>query len=401
MKILSISPYLPSEKTGHAGAQYIFRNLIALSKDHTVRSIFFANNSELAYLEDFKKNNIDYDYIIMNRNQFSLQKLFFGLSVFLRSQKNNSPFMIEKYNQKKMKKLISATVSSFKPDIVHIEYNYMHHYVQSNSKVPFILTEHDITTKVKERLHNEVNSSSTLKNYKIWKSTEPNIIKKFDAFITLTEEDKDYIKDWNLPKCYVIPPQYHIPKINTIKSEQLTLCFVGSFNRQPNVMALEKLIEIFPLIREYHSNVVLKIAGKFLSNYLLNKINNIDGIKYLGFVEKIDEMIAECTLFVAPIQVGAGLKMKIPHSLSVGTPVITTAIGAEGIPIGEDEGLWVEDSDDNFINKCVDLLKRPEKLNNISEKCIKAIDNLFDSNRIKEKLEKVYSIVMSDNNSGS
>ncbi|MBC8146431.1 MAG: glycosyltransferase family 4 protein [Bacteroidetes bacterium] len=345
-------------------------------------------------LKDLVDNGIEYDFIIMERDHFSFQKLSNGFRAYVRAKIGKFPFMIEKYNQSKMKKLITTNFSSFNPDIVHIEYNYMHHYVQLNSSTPFILTEHDVTTKVKERLHSVINSNSSLLEFKKWKSIEPAVIKKFDAFITLTKEDKDYTTNWNVPECYVIPPQFSIPKLNVIKNEQISLCFVGSFNRKPNIFALKELLSLFPQIQDHYPQVELKIAGKYLSDELKNEINSINGIQYLGFVDNIDELIAKCTLFVAPIKIGAGLKMKIPHSLSVGTPVITTSVGAEGIPFGENDGLWVEDLKEDFVKKCNDLLQSPRELKRVSNNCIKAVNQYFSPFIITKKLEDVYSSVI-------
>ncbi len=396
MRILSISPYMPSEKTGHAGAQYIFRNLLSLSKDHSINSLFFANYNDSGFLKDLDAHNINYDYIMMERDHFSLKIFSNGLRAYIRSKKSHYPYIIEKYNQTKMQKLVKSTISSFDPDIVHIEYNYMHHYVQSKSNVPFVLTEHDISTKVKERIHKEIKSKASLLDYNNWNNIESRIINKFDAFITLTEEDKNYSKGWSVPKCFVIPPQFNIPKMNDLTSEQISLCFVGSYNRLPNIMALEEILSIFPQIKKKYPDLVLKIAGKLLSVELEEKIKSLNGAQYLGFVENIDGLIAGSTLFIAPIKVGAGLKMKIPHSLSVGTPVITTTVGAEGIPFGQKEGLWVEDSNELFIKKCIELLKSPQELNEIGKNSIDAVREYFSPDTINKKLEDVYSSVIED-----
>jgi len=390
MKILSISPYFPSEKTGHAGSQYIYRNLTMLSRSHSVKSIFFIDDNELALLNDLTENDIEFEYIIMNRNRFTFQKTIKNLYTLLRAKNNDTPFIAEKYHQSAMHLLTKKTIENFKPDIVHIEYNLMHHYAANSLQVPNILTEHDITTKVKERLFNEIKSNSCKKEYHTWQNYEPNILNKFDAFVTLTNEDKDYTSNWNVPPSYVIPPQFIIPNINGLKKNNLSICFMGSFNRKPNVMALEKLLVMFPEIKHAHPHVKLQIVGKYLPNYIKNRIDQLANVEYMGFILNINEFLFRNVLFVAPIDIGAGLKMKIPHSLSVGTPVLTTSVGAEGILISEKNGLWVAKNDKLFIKQCIDLLKNPDHLIDIKEKCIDAVREIFSPENVLKKLEKMY-----------
>ena len=55
-------------------------------------------------------------------------------------------------------------------------------------------------------------------------------------------------------------------------------------------------------------------------------------------MKNIDSFINQSSLFIAPIQIGSGLKMKITHALSCGTAVLTTPVGAEGISITDEEG---------------------------------------------------------------
>ena len=131
-----------------------------------------------------------------------------------------------------------------------------------------------------------------------------------------------------------------------------SICFLGSFNREPNIKAVEVLIDqIYPNL---NSDIILNIAGKGLPKSLQSKIDQLDRIQYLEFVEDIDTFLSSQLLMVAPIEIGAGLKMKIPHALSCGTAVLTTVVGAEGIPVSEMEGM--------FVSNIKDM---PEKINEL------------------------------------
>ena len=139
--------------------------------------------------------------------------------------------------------------------------------------------------------------------------------------------------------------------------------------------------------------VELNIAGKGMPKKIKKKIDDLNGINYHGFVADIDEFISKQMLMVAPIELGAGLKMKIPHSLANGTPVITTPVGAEGINIDHKNGLWICKSNSEMIEKINSLLPKNNKLIDRGNKGKSAVNELFSSKVICQKFEKLYSIV--------
>ena len=346
MKILFITPYLPSETSGHAGAQLISRNISMLAKNHEITLASFIDSDESSMTTDLISKGIDVHTILYPRNQKSMiGKISSGIRnsvAMFNYLKGKEPFFFAKYKRKNMENLISKLVNENRFDLVQVEYNVMHHYKKQIKNIPSVIVFHDISTKVHER--GIINGDSThKKSFEIAKRLEPEIGDKFDTVITLTEEDKLYLANLGCEtKIHVIPPQINVPNIDKIAKTPNSICFVGSYNREPNIQAVEILInEVFPKIS---CSVSLNIVGKGLGRKIIQTIHNLEGVNYLGFVDDIDSFIASQMLMVAPINMGAGLKMKITHSLACGTPVLTTPIGAEGINIGSENGLWIEES---------------------------------------------------------
>jgi len=87
---------------------------------------------------------------------------------------------------------------------------------------------------------------------------------------------------------------------------------------------------------------------------------------------------------------GAGLKMKITHSLACGTPVLTTPIGAEGINIGSENGLWIEESLEALSEKCLELMKNGQELEKAGLRGKEAVNRLFSPPRVTTKLNALY-----------
>ena len=186
-----------------------------------------------------------------------------------------------------------------------------------------------------------------------------------------------------------------ISTIDKISKIPNSICFVGSFNREPNLQALEILLdEIMPRVKNNNPEIILKIAGKYLPERLIKKADRTEGVTYHGFVKNIDAFVASSALFVAPIFIGAGLKMKLTHSLACGTPVLTTPIGAEGINIGSENGLWIETLPLDLSEKCYELMKNETELEKAGFRGKEEVNRLFSPQSVKEKLNGLYGTVI-------
>ena len=111
----------------------------------------------------------------------------------------------------------------------------------------------------------------------------------------------------------------------------------------------------------------------------------------MGFIDDIDSFLATQMLMIAPIQIGAGIKMKIPHALVCSTPVVTTEVGAEGIDISENNGMWVTTDTPDMIKLINKLLPQNDLLIEKGQLGRDAVIELFSEEKIISKFESLYS----------
>ena len=159
------------------------------------------------------------------------------------------------------------------------------------------------------------------------------------------------------------------------------LLFVGGFAHPPNsdgVLWFAK--DIFPKIREKLPNINFYIAGSKAGDEIkaLGKDPEETGINVLGFVsdEELSELYDRTKITVVPLRYGAGVKGKVVEALYNGSCIVTTSVGAEGIPEAGSVML-ISDSDPS------DIGERPEKVaESFAELCVR----LYDSDRECEAL---------------
>jgi GT2 family glycosyltransferase/glycosyltransferase involved in cell wall biosynthesis len=108
--------------------------------------------------------------------------------------------------------------------------------------------------------------------------------------------------------------------------------FLGGFLHPPNVDAARWIVnEIWPLIRGHLPEASLSIYGSSMPREIRVLNDPKNGVFARGFVVNHRTAIASARVMLTPLRFGAGVKGKIGESLAVGTPVVTTTIGAEGM----------------------------------------------------------------------
>lgn len=140
------------------------------------------------------------------------------------------------------------------------------------------------------------------------------------------------------------------------------LLFVGGFAHPPNADAVLWFArEIFPAIRKELPDVKFYVVGSKVTDEIQALEQPDNGIVIKGFVsdEELERLYASCRVVVVPLRYGAGVKGKVLEALYNGAPVITTSIGAEGIPF-VDQALKIEDTAEGFACQTTGLYQNPE-----------------------------------------
>lgn len=146
--------------------------------------------------------------------------------------------------------------------------------------------------------------------------------------------------------------------------------FLGALGRVENREAVKWIREhLAPRLLGGTLPVQFLVIGDDPSKKL--RLNAPPNMRFTGYIEDLGAVFSQCHLAVLPLFEGAGVKVKVLESLAAGLPVITTAIGAEGIPASEDDGLIVTPPDPcTFAEAILRLLKDPDCLLRMSRRAI-------------------------------
>jgi glycosyltransferase involved in cell wall biosynthesis len=251
-------------------------------------------------------------------------------------------------------------------DLVQVDFflfsDLVHYFPEDIKKV---LVHHELkTARLKTYLQARSIKTGPYEKYFIsyMSDLEIHVLRKFDAIITFSQIDKDKLSERiDGSKVFVSPFPILDKSILTIKDEDLVirkLVYVGGDGHFPNRDAVEWFIEeILPALTE-KSGLTLHVIGNWNSETIKRYTEN-QSVKFVGFVEDLGEYCRN-SIMVAPVRIGSGIRAKILNAMAQGTPVVSTTLGCEGIPVKHMESIMISDSVAEFIKSIAYLAEHPE-----------------------------------------
>jgi len=167
---------------------------------------------------------------------------------------------------------------------------------------------------------------------KIWLKFNEKIIFNRDArILCFSLKDKALIKEIYNRDSFVVPfflSNQIIDVVIEYSPEDSYFVFYGAWNRKENCDGLRWFFKHLPGLIQYNNFIII---GGGMPTDLSEQIASFSTVKYLGFVSNPYPIIARSKALLAPLQKGAGVKVKVIEALACGTPVIGTGVALEGI----------------------------------------------------------------------
>lgn len=231
--------------------------------------------------------------------------------------------------------------------------------------IPQLLFQHNVESTITERhLSNSKDPVSKVfwgLQHKRMMRHEGEMCRNFDLTIAVSEKDKERIEEmFHADEVYGIPTgvdtDYFYYKEDAREKQQLV--FTGSMDWLPNEDAMIYFIEkIFPLIKKDAPNTNLVIVGRRPTPALQKLTDGRKDIEITGWVEDTRPYMEESAVFIVPIRIGGGTRMKIYEALSMGKAMVSTSIGAEGLPLKHNEQIMFADDETTFAEHVLTLLR--------------------------------------------
>lgn len=138
-----------------------------------------------------------------------------------------------------------------------------------------------------------------------------------------------------------------------------TLVYNGALTYSANYEAMEYFLgRVFPRIRAHVPGARLRITGK-TEGVALERLGLNTNVTFTGYLKDARPVVAGSWACVAPLLNGGGSRVKILEAMALGTPVVSTPKGAEGLEVTDGRHLLLADSPDRFAGQTARLLRDP------------------------------------------
>jgi polysaccharide biosynthesis protein PslH len=141
--------------------------------------------------------------------------------------------------------------------------------------------------------------------------------------------------------------------------EPNTLIYPGALSYDANHDAMVYFLSaIFPLIRHECPNVRLRVTGRATPAQIA-ALPNTEGVEFTGYIDDVRPAVAGSWAEVVPLRKGGGTRLKVLEALALGTPVISTSKGVEGLALQPGRDVLVADTPADFAAQTLRLLRSP------------------------------------------
>lgn len=301
--------------------------------------------------------------------------------------------------RKKMQQQLDELVAREKFDLIHCCTQLLG-YFRFPRNVPVVSDTHEVTYDLLYRAYKmTTNKFWKLFKYFVYKfgrQDEIRICQRFDAIIAATERDSAiFCKDLPNQKIFVINNGVDSSFLEHQQVEQQprTMVFTGLMSFHPNIHGiLYFLDEIFPLIVAQASDARLYVVGAHPTRKLIKRAS--EQVIVTGFVEDVRPYMAQGVVFIIPLWIGGGIRGKALEAMAMKKPIVTTAIGCEGINLKHEDSALFADTPDEFARSVLRLFNDEALRMKLGEKAYANVIAGYNWKTKGQELEQVYQTVL-------
>lgn len=285
------------------------------------------------------------------------------------------PYNVAKYRHAGLRQALAAALREEPYDLLLCDFLHPSVNCLDLPYRPKVLFQHNLEAMLRSR-HVAHASNVIERAYLSWdlvrlRRFEARAVREFDHTIMVSPEDCRALLDaYGVRTASPVPTgvdaDYFRPPAHA--SETPDLVFTGSMDWPPNQDAIQTFVaDVLPLIRRAVPAARLWVVGRNPPGTLTQLAARHEGVTVTGTVEDIRPYLSRAQVYVVPLRVGGGTRIKILEALAMGLPVVSTRLGAEGLPFRDGEHLVHADASDDMAREVVDLLTRPERRRQLGE----------------------------------
>ncbi len=323
-----------------------------------------------------------------------------GIGFYFRLAKNifsPYPYSVDNHFRPEFKRAIQELLQKENYDLVLCEWTPYARYVLDRTDIRRIVASHNIEAQIWVR-YASAQSSRFRRAYLASQAVkmerfERKVFGAVEAATAVSESDAETIRGYNhrLPVEVIdngVDLDYFRSDDDSGGLNASGLVFTGSMDWRPNQDAAIFFVRrVLPLLREQYSGISFTIVGRNPS-VSVRDLEKVEGVTVTGTVDDVRPYINKASIYVVPLRVGGGSRLKILEALAMRKPVISTTVGAEGLDLRVNEHLLIADEPEDWVEAVGAVLSDREKAKTMGQAGRRLVEQRYGWPALVNKLDR-------------
>lgn len=292
---------------------------------------------------------------------------------------STQPFVLDRYRNKDLARTLIDLDASGDFDLIVCDFlTPAVNFDFDRLRTPVILFQHNVEARIWERLAAEKSNPLVRLLFRDqaarMREAEKALSAKCRGVIAVSPEDAaDFRGEYGLENVLGDVPTgvdtafFHPPSPR--RAEPGLIGFLGSMDWMPNIECVHHFVrDIFPGILARHPGARFLVIGRDPAPSLQRLAADDERILLTGTVDDVRPYLDRCEVLVVPLRSGGGTRIKIFEAMAQGVPVVSTTIGAEGLPVPDGEAILLADDPASFAVAVSRILDSPVLAEDLSRR---------------------------------
>jgi glycosyltransferase involved in cell wall biosynthesis len=394
LRIVVIAPFPPHVRARDGGSRSIANRLELTARRHDV-SLLYLHRSGDPPLEPALAE-LCVEVVPVDRSETegsrALGRGGVNLGLILWRAWRGTPVWAQAFRSSATEHAVEDLIARARPDVIQVEYQVMAQFLPARRPAPAVLVIHEPAVRVAENF--AITRSRALRilnlvDRRAWARFEKRAVQDAERVVVFSPQDAEALDSGRPPT--VVPMTLPVPPepLDPEGADPSLLLFVGNYGHPPNVDAALWLVrEIFPLVRDVHPSARLAIVGESPPPSLAD--GERDGVEVTGGVPDVEPWLDRAAVFVVPLRLGGGMRVKTLEALAAGKAIVSTSLGVAGLDLVGDE-LVIADGASEFAEQVNALLTSPARRRALAQRARRWAKQALSAEQELQAYESLYA----------